>query len=256
MGSGHSIDSESNRVTSWQCGVRFATTPTNFLFTQLVGPIIAHRRSIKFRLCPLQQGTAKVRRAITTSDAAIRQRQPPDIGPTANTVILPPRTTGKLNADRQSLTGCARANDDSRPTGEIVRHCIAETGKVIVVKRPPVRQRGEGTDRGNEDIEAPHELEHGTAVSVPPYLQPLKARLRSKVADLHDSLHEGMQLGRFARLKDLRKAQTAIGRPQVESQFEGIDYGRRTRLFHTSGQFSERLARRARPSRRSRTRAT
>jgi hypothetical protein len=42
-GKGRSMDSDSKRAMSWQCGVRFATNTTNFLDIQFVGSIIVAR---------------------------------------------------------------------------------------------------------------------------------------------------------------------------------------------------------------------
>lgn len=53
------MDSESNRVTSWQRGVRFATIPTNFLLTHLVGSIIGHPDHQS--TLPASEATAKLR---------------------------------------------------------------------------------------------------------------------------------------------------------------------------------------------------
>ena len=63
---GRSLDSESNRVTWWQWGVRFATIFMNFLLTQLVGSIIDHQ--ITNRLCPLLEQLARCDRGATHRD--------------------------------------------------------------------------------------------------------------------------------------------------------------------------------------------
>jgi hypothetical protein len=135
------MDSESNRVTSRQRGVRFATIFTNFVLSQLVCPIIGHKSSIG---CPRSRSNRQVamrlgHRAQPVSEGSLKAPRSREHG------VLSPRAAGQLNANRQALARCPSANRRRGPAGEIVSHRIAEAREAVLIECAAVRQsRGGG----------------------------------------------------------------------------------------------------------------